>query len=1751
MEQRKRHHKEKRIDDNVKKQRLDEQASSSGTKRKRTHQRELSSGSPSKRCKSGNNDTRITANVNFMNPVELRELIDARLGHQVSSLVKNPFLLEYLNSPKIDLISVLTMLKLLTNTLFCECETLRKKAQKEVIPQLIKNVGFLQAVRYHLLCVPARADILERVGSDLFRFISQLCKLFDLIISPGVNIEACNVLPVDTLWGTTRQLALQEIRYQALHAQAIKILEARDHMRQLHYDATQRDKMCSFHDGIVLPFKKELNQKTLPLSLEKNIVHGSYCDVQHYLDIQYNLLREDFIHPLRCAYNEIELSEMDDEEGEGAMYIYSVEIKPQDSETTEVEVFFQLPINVHVCWDRSKRLSYGNLLCFINNTDKTNVVIWFATVAERNVKDLENGILSVDIQSNVDIMRQPSKPYRMIESPGFYAAYSPVLRHLYALKENPELLRFPKYIVRVEGDIDCPSYVSKENGYVLSLHNVLCCMDHVLGEMCPYYNSVNIMDEEVWKSVETPELNESQKKALHCALTKELAIIQGPPGTGKTYTGLKIVQTLLENRTSWDGDREATIVLVCYTNHALDQFLEGIIKMRYLPKSTKIRRVGGRSKSELLKEYNIKNYVLKLLRSLNVFGFWRGSNAKVKKTMIAIKELQNCEFKPHRVKEYVRLIGTEFRVNLDALEFSFLVEYNLDEFADWLGLVPQQDAVEYVTVDNDRKMDDDEERIMKEYGEKQLCYFFKQLSKVEPLTHVRAREIACCEPAEIEPHVRLQLFKYCILSRREIMEETLKQGIKGEKEYELQRKLAMFQCLKEADVVGMTTTSAASNNDLLSKINAKIVIVEEAAEVLEAHIVSSLSKKTEHLILIGDHKQLRPKTNDHKLACEYKLDISLFQRLIDNGLPHVTLEYQHRMRPEISALVSAHIYSNSVKDSESVKNYPPIAGMKHSVFFIDHREPESNNIDLKSKVNAHEAKFLARLCKYILQQQVYSETQITVLTPYTGQMFFLRDEFMKVELPSVKITTIDSYQGEENDIVLLSLVRSEKPGFVVDECRVCVALSRAKHGLFVIGCFSKIFIRRSRLWASVVSQLCQQERYGNCLPLECQAHKTLTHVTKLEDFDNVHDGGCSQPCNSRLACRHICPYNCHPNAKIEHKKMKCEERCPKFCDQGHQCKKKCSECNGTCLCDELVSKTISKCGHQQPVPCHLNPLEHICQENCNEILSCGHKCGKKCGEKHTVDCQVLVEKVCEKQHKGKAECYMTNEAYSRRCAIPCKEILMCEHLCQGTCGGCRQGRLHKPCKEKCNRILNCGHECSSTCSQNCPPCKKKCPVVCFHGPCDHTCWRTCLPCPHTCTRTCEHQKCTRLCGELCNIPPCDQPCKLSLPCTHPCMGLCGEIPCPKVCRICNKDNFNKKVPLIFGTEDLSDNPNMRIIMLDCGDMFEVWSLDKYYNQAEEEIKIQWIQCMLCKKPVMKVNRYKHLHIATIKRLNEVKEKEFVMSKDERSEMITKLNDYLKLTKLTKNPKKILDGLRRASDRALQDEYTVFHAEHSMRDIFKDFCDNSPTMSSCSGATTEYAEELQTLKKQREDFINKLERYRQTNLTHQVIHDIQAEQHRIQMLVFVISIQLKINCYNIEVSMDEKTQLDDMFKRYRTGYNQACILKMTTAEYESNVSYLKNLERKYHQLSGITQEEKEMIIKTLTTKPGSWYYCPNGHVYNIGECGGAMVESKCPECKATIGGSRHRLHSDNTHAADFDDSSHSAWPITDNMGDYEL
>ncbi|PIK53272.1 putative NFX1-type zinc finger-containing protein 1-like [Apostichopus japonicus] len=673
-----------------------------------------------------------------------------------------------------------------------------------------------------------------------------------------------------------------------------------------------------------------------------------------------------------------------------------------------------------------------------------------------------------------------------------------------------------------------------------------------------------------------------------------------------------------------------------------------------------------------------------------------------------------------------------------------------------------------------------------------------------------------------------------------------------------------LKLLRGKSVIGLTTTGAAKNNKLLRSVGPRIIVVEEAAEIMESHVITSLSSYTEHLILIGDHQQLRPSPTVYKLCKNYNLDVSLFERLIKNGVPHYRLSLQHRMRPEISQILKLHKdFYPALRDHESVMRYEDVHGITKNMYFVEHDVPERHVDDSNSRSNIHEARFLLDLCKYLLKQG-YKPDQITILTAYKGQVYTIRQIMEWSTFEGVRVCPVDNFQGEENDIILFSFVRSNLEGsigFLKVSNRVCVALSRARMGLYCIGNFS-LMSQQSELWATIVSYLRSEGFIGPSLKLVCRNHPERCIEAKTSvDFKEAPDGGCKEPCSARLDCGHTCQLKCHPVDR-EHRKILCQRPCEEIvCRRKHVCPEKCWE---DCpeLCPKLILKTLP-CSHKQRVQCHRKPHDVFCGSPCERELPCGHGCRELCGSECTVSCQEVVEKVFTPcGHKAKVPCceYL--------CPKKCRDMLKCEHICGGTCGKCSNGRYHVRCKEVCKRALICGHICQQTCSRNCPPCTRPCENRCQHNKCHKTCGETCIPCKERCTWRCKHIICRSPCGSDCGRKTCDLPCPQQLECKHKCIGLCGES-CPKLCRECNRDDVTT---ILFGNED---DPEARFIHLDdCNHIVEVNAMDHLMEQNEEsgenEIKIP--VCPWCTTPIRYNKRYNN-RIKSLRRdFEEVKTK---------------------------------------------------------------------------------------------------------------------------------------------------------------------------------------------------------------------------------------------------------------------------------------
>ncbi|RWR99588.1 NFX1-type zinc finger-containing protein 1-like protein, partial [Dinothrombium tinctorium] len=376
-----------------------------------------------------------------------------------------------------------------------------------------------------------------------------------------------------------------------------------------------------FRSISIIPTYDDIHSEEKPF-LRKNLINGMYEDVDHYLDVQFRLLREDFVRPLRIGISEFLKQRHKKETRINDVLIY-YDVRILNTELKESGLVCKCSFNIsplrRVRWQVSKRLMAGSLLCLSSDNFKT---MFFGTVyGKRKPEQLEKGLFDLLLEvSNTGVLDifyiSSSNTMVMIESQAYFEAY----RHnLIGLQQfSTENFPLKDHIIDVRSDILPPNYLRDYISYNLThfmnpimqgnennfTDNRSIKFDSSLERKL---QNVVIMNERAWPSFDDLNLDESQFEALRGALTRRLAIIQGPPGTGKTFVGLRIVQTLLKNSHYWN-QTDSPILIVCYTNHALDQFLEGM-----LPFCDSIIRIGGRCQSEALQEKCL-NYTRELRR---------------------------------------------------------------------------------------------------------------------------------------------------------------------------------------------------------------------------------------------------------------------------------------------------------------------------------------------------------------------------------------------------------------------------------------------------------------------------------------------------------------------------------------------------------------------------------------------------------------------------------------------------------------------------------------------------------------------------------------------------------------------------------------------------------------------------------------------------------------------------------------------------------------------------------------------------------------------------------------------------------------------------------------------------------------------------------------------------------------------------------------------------------------------------------
>lgn len=277
-----------------------------------------------------------------------------------------------------------------------------------------------------------------------------------------------------------------------------------------------------------------------------------------------------------------------------------------------------------------------------------------------------------------------------------------------------------------------------------------------------------------------------------------------------------------------------------------------------------------------------------------------------------------------------------------------------------------------------------------------------------------------------------------------------------------------FELLMTANIIFSTLTS--SSVSLMRNIpEIDELYVDEAAAATETEVFIPLHLNPKRMLAVGDPKQL-PAFVSSQRAIDLGFDKSLLDRLMctcNEG--HMMLDTQYRMNPAISTFPSNQFYGGRLIDGENVSassycsDVQLLNGKPYTFIDVNGCEQRTN---FGSYYNNAEAKVVLALVQQlrkkslsVVQTDWSSQEKIRIITFYSGQAKHINHQLKKIGLNGVFCATVDSCQGCESDIIIISFVRNgDNTGFLNDDRRLNVAITRAKHQLICVGNYKTLYM---------------------------------------------------------------------------------------------------------------------------------------------------------------------------------------------------------------------------------------------------------------------------------------------------------------------------------------------------------------------------------------------------------------------------------------------------------------------------------------------------------------------------------------------------------------------------------------------------------------------------------------------------------------------------------------------------------------------
>jgi intron-binding protein aquarius len=526
-----------------------------------------------------------------------------------------------------------------------------------------------------------------------------------------------------------------------------------------------------------------------------------------------------------------------------------------------------------------------------------------------------------------------------------------------------------------------------------------------------------------------------QIAAIKSGLNPGLTMVVGPPGTGKTDTAVQIISELYHN---FPNER---MLLVTHSNHALNDLFEKIME-RDIPERYLLRLGRGAEDVRTDKDFS------KFGRVNFMLGRRMELLAQVAEIAASFEmddsSAYNCEAAHHF-----------FLFQCLSRWEKFLLACKPYADDETLGSTLPEAASESETAETTSERD-------------------AFITNTFPfMTYFRNRNVKNYKkPRIFEGNFAkdMRIAESCFKALRVMFDE-----LEETRPFELLRRgvdRGNFLLTKHAKVIAMTCTHAAIQRGKLIDLGFQYdnLIMEEAAQILEIetfipmllqNLDPEFGSRLKRVVLLGDHHQLPPVIKNRAFQKYSHLDQSMFTRFVRLGMPYIQLDAQGRSRPSIAQLWNWRY--NHLGNLPNVLTDPRFLvanlGFQHEYQFINVEDYNGEGESTPSAYffqNLGEAEYLVQTYMY-MRLMGYPAEKISIITTYNGQKALLRDVIEArcanhpLFGPPRDISTVDKFQGQQNDYILLSMVRSKFAGHVRDVRRLVVAMSRARLGLYIFG----------------------------------------------------------------------------------------------------------------------------------------------------------------------------------------------------------------------------------------------------------------------------------------------------------------------------------------------------------------------------------------------------------------------------------------------------------------------------------------------------------------------------------------------------------------------------------------------------------------------------------------------------------------------------------------------------------------------------